>query len=195
MAAAGLRKDFDYYLAYQIELAAMYQSRFIVIEDGQVVGEYATAQQAVRGHDSQAGVEFLLVPVLPRACAAAKCDSFFMRPGPKLRKHASCRSMSRLLAVASMPPRVLAAEDVLLAMHACGMRSCRSAAFRSRKSRFGSASSSAAIGELVAVGCAHRQEGGVRNRFSACGRGQVVQCLDWRSDGAGQLIGLAAYLL
>ena len=28
MAAAGLRKDFDYYLAYRIELAAMYQGRF-----------------------------------------------------------------------------------------------------------------------------------------------------------------------
>ena len=48
MADARLQKEFEYYLAHQTELAAKYQGRYIVIKDGEVLGDYASAEEAVR---------------------------------------------------------------------------------------------------------------------------------------------------
>ena len=48
MVDATLHDEFEYYLAHQAELAAKYQGRYIVIKDGKVLGEYETAEAAVR---------------------------------------------------------------------------------------------------------------------------------------------------
>ena len=48
MAETALRDEFEYYLEHQAELAAKHQGRYIVIKDRQVLGDYETAEQAVR---------------------------------------------------------------------------------------------------------------------------------------------------
>ena len=48
MADARLQKEFEYYLAHQTELAAKYQGRYIVIKGGEVLGHYASPEEAVR---------------------------------------------------------------------------------------------------------------------------------------------------
>ena len=48
MVDAILLKEFEYYVAHQTELAVRYQGRFLVIKQRQVLGDYASAQEAVR---------------------------------------------------------------------------------------------------------------------------------------------------
>ena len=48
MSDSPLQHEFEYYLAHQAELAEQYQGRFIVIKDGNVLGDYETAAEAVR---------------------------------------------------------------------------------------------------------------------------------------------------
>ena len=48
MADARLQKEFEYYLEHQTELAAKYQGRYIVIKDRKVLGDYESAEDAVR---------------------------------------------------------------------------------------------------------------------------------------------------
>lgn len=42
-----LRKEFDYYLDHQEELLKIYQGKFIVIKDSQVIGAYDSELEAV----------------------------------------------------------------------------------------------------------------------------------------------------
>ena len=44
----ALRAEFEYYVQHQAELAEKYQDRYLVIKDGEVLGDYATASEAVR---------------------------------------------------------------------------------------------------------------------------------------------------
>ena len=48
MADTKLRDEFEYYLEHQAELAAQYQGRYLVIRDRKVLGDYETAEDAVR---------------------------------------------------------------------------------------------------------------------------------------------------
>ncbi len=48
MVETRLRKEFEYYLERQADLAAKYQGRYVVIEDRKVLGDYGTAEEAVR---------------------------------------------------------------------------------------------------------------------------------------------------
>ena len=48
MAETALREEFEYYLEHQAELAAKHQGRYIVIKGRRVLGDYETADQAVR---------------------------------------------------------------------------------------------------------------------------------------------------
>ena len=48
MVNTALRNEFKYYLKHQVELAAKYQGRYIVIKNGEVLGDYGTAVEAVR---------------------------------------------------------------------------------------------------------------------------------------------------
>ena len=48
MAETALRGEFEYYLEHQAELAEQYQGRFVVIKNDEVLGDYETAEEAVR---------------------------------------------------------------------------------------------------------------------------------------------------
>ena len=48
MNATTLHDEFQYYLDHQAELAQRYQGRYIVIKGGRLLGDYETAEDAVR---------------------------------------------------------------------------------------------------------------------------------------------------
>ena len=48
MSETALRDEFEYYLEHQAELAAKYQGRYLVIKGHRLLGDYTTADEAVR---------------------------------------------------------------------------------------------------------------------------------------------------
>lgn len=47
MKDSPLKKEFEFYLAHQAELVEKYNGKFISLKDGNVLGAYETAAQAI----------------------------------------------------------------------------------------------------------------------------------------------------
>lgn len=67
---ATLKAEFDYYLAHQDELVGEYEGKYIVIQDGQVLGAYDSELRAISETQKAHPLGTFLVQKVSRGTAA-----------------------------------------------------------------------------------------------------------------------------